>query len=480
MQLFNSRYTFLCLLGLAVCLGACKKQLNVLPTTQEVDGNIIVDTRSAGIALNGVYYQFAASGTDVNGIPSTRWVDYNEGMPSELSGLFTYPGGTSLSDLASHNYVSTSAYAAAMWSYGYAIVNAANGFLKNLAPVGNIDDSTKREMVAEAKFLRAYANAYLLMYFGLYSDTTSPEGIILRDQFVSVNDLSLPRSTVAQSYDSIASDIDNAIPYLPGVNTTKAAANVWAAKLLMARVSINRGGAADYASVISLTNDIIQHSPYSLEPEVMDIFWSKAFNSNEVIMGVQPFTAPQQSYKYYSYFQERNYVLTDSAVSFFQGDPREHRIYYKTTLPTVGVKPLFIKYYPGDTVSTAPVPLLEYSYAFRLTEAYLLQAEALAASGGDLNTAKSLLKTVMGHAGYSDFSAVDGETTAEGVRELVIGEEMKNFIGESGQDWLAARRLPFAVLQAWIPTLVSSTLLILPIPTTETYYNSQIKQNFGY
>ena len=50
---------------LLVCsLWGCKKELNVYPTTSEVDGNIIVDAKSAATALNGVYYQFADAGLD--------------------------------------------------------------------------------------------------------------------------------------------------------------------------------------------------------------------------------------------------------------------------------------------------------------------------------------------------------------------------------------------------------------------------------
>ncbi len=166
----NILYTLLLLLNCGVWT-ACKKQLNVYPTTTEVDGNVIVDANSAGTALNGVYYRFAASGTDQNSIPSTLWADAKEAYPSELGGMFsTRYGG---SDLSLHIAVALSPEPLTMWSYDYNLVNAANGFLENIAPVKSIDDSTKREMIGEAKFLRAYANSYLLLNCGQYYDTTS-------------------------------------------------------------------------------------------------------------------------------------------------------------------------------------------------------------------------------------------------------------------------------------------------------------------
>jgi len=93
----NILYTLLLLLNCGIWT-ACKKQLNVYPTTQEVNGNIITDANSASTALNGVYYRFAASGTDVNSIPSILWADSQEAYPSELCGtMSTRYGGSDLS-----------------------------------------------------------------------------------------------------------------------------------------------------------------------------------------------------------------------------------------------------------------------------------------------------------------------------------------------------------------------------------------------
>jgi hypothetical protein len=466
---------FALLLGLS-----CKKQLDVFPTTQEVDGNVIVDAKSAFSVLNGVYYRFADGGTDNNSVPSVLWVDPKEGYGSELSGLFTYPYGGS--DLASYTYKAPSYEPQSMWSYGYKLVNAANGFLENVAPVASIPDSTKNEMVAEAKFLRAYANTYLLLNFGQYTDTTSGYGIILRSAFVTPTNIDLPRTNVGVVYDSILADLNSAIPNLPSVNTSAAYTNVWAAKLLEARLLINRGTASDLSQVVSLCGSIIQNGPFTLEPNVEDIFRTKGLSSNEVILGVQPFTSPMQTYKFQEYLYYNQYTLTDSAVSLFNNDPRRPWMYYMGNFTGYGFgyQGVITKYYPGDTTNPTPASITENSYAFRLTEAYLLEAEALAAQGGDLSQAKSLLITVLGHAGFTDFSAVNAVTSAEALREMVIWEEVKNFMGEDEQDWLAIRRLPFPVLQAWAPGIISQDLLIMPIPLTETNGNGNIQQNPGY
>ncbi len=433
-------------------LWGCKKELNVYPTSSEVDGNVIVDAKSAATALNGVYYQFADAGPDYNNVPSIKWSDLNEALPSELSGLLTNSSGSALN---THSYNAAGYEAPLIWDYAYTVVNAANGFLKNIEPVTFITATTKQEMEAEARFLRAYANSELLLYYGQYYNTNSTYGIILRNEFVTPDNIALPRAGVQESYDSIVADLDNAIAYLPATNTQIAYANSWAAKLLKARVLINRGATGDYAEVISLANDVISNGPFALEPNLKDLFWTKGLSSTEVILGVQPYAT--QVYKYNNFQFYAQYVASDSMMSLFNGDPRQNWV-YETVASPYGPEPELTKYYPGSVTTIAPVAVAENSYALRLTEAYLLEAEALTLSGGSLAQAKTLLETVLSRAGITDFTAVDAQTTPAGLQLLIVQEEMRNFVGEAGQDWYAVRRLPFTTVQSMIPTLGSQDL----------------------
>jgi hypothetical protein len=467
-------------------LWSCKKELNVFPTTQEVDGNVIVDTKSATTVLNGVYYRFANAGVDVNLIPSVRWTDLNEILPSELAGSLTNSSGDdgvySLT-LTSQNYD-----VAEMWTYGYQLVNAANGFLKNVAPVTTIPAATKSQMIAEAKFLRAFGDAELLLYYGQYYDPSSKYGIILRDEFVTANNINIPRSTVAQTYTAILADLDAAIPALPKTNTTAYYTNSSAAKLLEARVLINRGAAGDYANVISLTSDVIANGGFALEDSVKDVFLTNGFSSKEVILGLQPFATET-----YKFTQNQYYGQFPASTSFVSlvgpTDGRNQWVFRTDNGGTVyggyyGDIEELTKYYSGVTNPPVQTPLSETCYAFRLTEAYLLEAEAITLSGGDMPTAKTLLKTIEGHAGVKDFSDVDASTTPTQLQALVVKEEIKNFFSEGGQDWFALRRLGIsgstpnvAAIATIQPALTSVNQLIMPIPNTEITTNGSVIQN---
>lgn len=471
----NNYIAILTLISFSYLFGACKKQLDVYPSTTEVDGNIITDAKSAATALNGVYYQFAAGGLDQSGVLSSLWYSVNEMVPSQLSGMFSYAYGGGGLDV--HKYNSETQYIDVIWNNGYAIVNSANGFLKNLTPLSPQKIVGKDQMIAEAKFMRAFGNSQLLLYYGQYYDTSSAYGIILKTDPVAPDNLYQSRVSVAVAYDSILADLDNAIPHLPNTNTQIWYANVWAAKLLKARVLINRGSPSDYAQVIGLTNDIITNSSFSLEPNTKDLFWSKGLTSNEIMLGVKPY--PNQNWKWTNYIFNAYYGPNKFMKQLFTGDPRAAwciQTVDAAYVTTTG----FTKYYHGSVTDISATPITENAYPFRLTEAYLLEAEALAASGGSMNDARTLLKTVMAHAGFTDFTAVDATAIASDLQLLIVEEEMKNFVGEAGQDWLALRRLPFATIQSLLPSLKAQSLLILPIPQAEITSNDKIKQNPNY
>jgi hypothetical protein len=447
---------------------SCNKELNVYPTTSEVDGNVIVDTKSASTVLNGVYYRFANAGVDNNSVPTILWLKVNEIFPSELANTLNssgYPDGVDDLEL-----VSAAPAAAYIWNYGYDLVNAANGFIKNATPVAKI-------------FLRAFGDAELLLYYGQYDNPASKYGIILRNEFVTSTTIDLPRTGVAAAYSSILADLDTAIADLPALNTQICFANASAAKLLKARVLINRGSAGDYAEVISLTNDVITNGPFTLEDSTKDIFQSKGFSSNEVILGVQPY--PTEIYKFQQYNYYGYYQVSDTLVNYFQNDPGSQWVYKNDDRGTIygrafGALNELTKYYTGPVVNPVQTALTENAYAFRLTEAYLLEAEAITLSNGDLATAKALLETVEKHSGITDFTAVNNASTASALQLLIVKEEMKNFVGENGADWLALRRLPFATIQTIQPFLKTASQLILPIPYSEMLSNNQVIQNPGY
>lgn len=443
---------------------ACNKQLNALPDQSKVEGNIIIDQKSAEVALNGVYYRFAEGGDD-RGTPSTQVAFTHEIIPTWSAGLLDYPyGGGALTE----NAVKASSYEATyIWVPCYLLVNAANGVIKGTValPDAKITAQRRKEIIAEARFLRAYGHSRILNFYGQYYDMNSPYGALLRTEEVTSDNISKARSSVKDSYESIFADLDDAIANAPATRPVYYASS-WAAKALKARLLLNRGLATDYTEILSLTNDILQNGPYELEAVTKNIFTTKGLDSKEVILGVTPMARQVNKSDNYFYYGPA-YIPTPALITLLSGDPRENWV-----LGDVDGE-LGITKYKG--------PRLEENYLFRLTEIYLIRAEAIVRSGGPLADAKTLVKIVQQHSEVTNFSAVDNANTPAALLLEIYKEFARNMLCEDGQDWFALLRQPLTTVTALRPSITSKNQYILPIPQNEFLKNAAIgEQNPGY
>ncbi len=454
-------------------LDSCVKEGNVFSSDITPGQNLITDQATAQSVLNGVYYQLANVSTDSYGSLFTAFDRIHETPAASLAEIVL---AEESQDLSLETQTSATPIVGQMWDNFYAVVGAANNFIQG---VSNLADSkftvkSKNEMLGEARFLRAYANYELLVYFGEFYDVNSTYGVMLRKEGVTADQVSLKRSSVSDTYAYILADIDFAIANAPLINPDYYV-NQWAAKALEVRVLMNRGINDDYAQVINLTQDIINNGPYSLEPNLKDLFYAKGLNSQEVILGIKP--EPGQNEKYADYYLNFNMFADLAFTGSMTFDPRG-----QWELQTNNsIAPFFlISKYGGSCP--------EVSYVFRLTEMYLLQAEAITRSNGDLSEAKALLKTVMVHAGFNSswplsssiLSQVDNAATAAQLQLLIYQEITKNLFCEDGAEWFALLRMGFDQVQSILPGITSRSQFILPIPTDEIQKNKSMVQNPGY
>lgn len=108
----------------------------------------------------------------------------------------------------------------------------------------------------------------------------------------------------------------------------------------------------------------------------------------------------------------------------------------------------------------------------RLSEAYLLKAEAIArTTAGDLANAKTQIKTIMTRAGVTNFTDVDAATTPMNVWKQAYYETLRNFTGEDGIDWFALGRFPLENIKELRPTITAVTQLWFGVPVAEFQVN---------
>jgi len=469
---------------LATMIGttSCSDQLSALPAQEKVEGNLIVDAASAQVALNGIYYDYAKCATDNYDIPSTQCAFYQEIIPADFAGTVVYYQGPY--SLESHGIASMVQYTSYLWSYFYSVLSAANGVLEQVDKTSEsmFTGNRRNEILGEATFMRAFAHYNLMHWYTQFWKYDSSYGLLIRTSTVKAGTIAKDRSTVKESYDCILSDLDYAIANCPDTNPNYYA-NKWIAKGLKARVLMMRGQGTDYADAAVLCKGIIDNGPYALETNLEDVFHAKGLNSSEVMFGIQPKSGQSDVLTQYYYRSAAQYYPTDNFLALFNNDPRKDWLFdTQQAINGYGqiVAATTICKHMKKALKVAST-LEESQYQMRLTEIYLLRAEALVYTSGVNEESKTLLKTILGHAGVTDFSAVDNATTKEELLKQIFNETLRNLFCESGREMDMMMRMPSSIVTAFNPAYSVENTNIMPIPVSEFKYNKALReQNPGY
>ncbi|MEO6520674.1 MAG: RagB/SusD family nutrient uptake outer membrane protein [Mucilaginibacter sp.] len=140
-------------------------------------------------------------------------------------------------------YTTSDGTVSGIWKNCYTYINTCNGLVDNAPALSGIDATTKNEMVAEAKFLRA--NYYFILVQN-WGDVT------LNLHFQSSPTLSATRDKAADVYNFIIQDLTDAIAALPATPQTTGIlpgkATKIAAMHVLAKVYLTRGYSASKKS----------------------------------------------------------------------------------------------------------------------------------------------------------------------------------------------------------------------------------------
>jgi len=473
-------YKYLTVGIILIVAQSCKKELSAPPKNAKVEGNTIIDQATSQIALNGAYYNFA-NATNIK----TGW-QMHQLTPAMFAGYLGYGFGS----LPQEDNLTTSV-SGTFWDESYRSLNGANGVIEGVNALADnkFTGNRKKELIAEAKFIRAYSHFKLLSYYAEWYKINSTQGVLLRDELSTLTNIIKKRSTVKESYDFILADLAEVITNGPAANPNHYATK-WAAMALKMRVLMSRAAAGDYAEVISLADNIIQNGPYVLESSQQNLFRASGLASKEVILGIKPQalqpTDPYSKTNQYYPGASSLYVAKGALKDLYANDPRASWI-IGTASPYAAYSPntfFFTKY---NAQGVAPSAVSETDYVLRLTEVYLLKAEAVVRSGGSLATAKTLVHQIQEKAGIIattnsfHYLAVEAALTSDALLLQIYKETSKSMVAEDGSEWMALLRFPLAIVQQLKPTITSQIQYIIPVPSTEFVYNPQFgEQNTGY
>jgi hypothetical protein len=176
-------------------------------------------------------------------------------------------------EVASRNMVASNGSIEGFWEDGYEVINDVNIILASLDQLDDptADQATIDNLRGQALFIRALSYYYLVNYFALPSGSTSDDshmGVPLQLTAVtSSTDFENPsRSTVAQVYGQIETDLQTAQGLLAGSNLPNQA-TPGAATAFQARVALVQG---NYQQAADLAGQVIPS--YTLLPDVTTYF----------------------------------------------------------------------------------------------------------------------------------------------------------------------------------------------------------------
>lgn len=153
---------------------------------------------------------------------------------------------------------------AGLWNIAYQDINTVNGVLKYGATV-NLPDATRKQYLAQAKFLRALYYFYLVQTYG---------DVPLHLDFITTASAADSRAPISEVYAQIIKDLTEAADELPALPTApflgKTATSA-TAKYLLAKAYLTRGWSSaaasdDFQSSYALCNELITNkATYGLD-----------------------------------------------------------------------------------------------------------------------------------------------------------------------------------------------------------------------
>jgi hypothetical protein len=175
-------------------------------------------------------------------------------------------------------------YLANTWDELYKGVNTCNAVIERAAKV-NIADATKKQRIAEAKFLRAH-------YYYILHEQWGGVDLRLTETLAPTKDTK--RASDAEIYSAIIKDLNEAIPDLEAKaqsadygRATKPAAETLLAKVYLAKAYGASKAADDFSKAAALCNNVINNYGFKLLDDFASVFDENNQLNSEVVFAVQ-------------------------------------------------------------------------------------------------------------------------------------------------------------------------------------------------
>ncbi|MFA5246043.1 MAG: RagB/SusD family nutrient uptake outer membrane protein, partial [Pedobacter sp.] len=260
------RIASICILISIVSLSGCQKDLlDQQPLTDLSEGSFWSSEGDAMLALTGIYNGSSVGNNAYNNelLILASMTDDSDYKNSKV-GLI-YSGYVVSSD---------GQVAGSIWQRGYRTIFKANYFLANIDKV-KMDAAKKAEVIAEAKFLRAYEYSHLAMYYG---------GVPLVKQVLSVEESNNQvRATLAEVTEYAKTELVAAAKDLPATRPESQKGRILKAAALAVKGRLDLMD-KKWADAVKTYKEIIDLNAHIIDPRYKAIFEEKGESSKEIIL----------------------------------------------------------------------------------------------------------------------------------------------------------------------------------------------------
>jgi hypothetical protein len=446
-------HIYLLLVGISLLTVSCKKAIEINSPPDELTPDKVFDSDASATAAT--LSNYTSLGTfDAN------FVGYLGLYTDELSQTTL---NATTTEFANGSLTVTNGAVSNIWQNLYITIYKANANIIGLNSAKGLTDATRKQLLGESLFIRAYCHFNLVNLFG--------DVPLITTTSVTSTD-NAPRSPVSLVYTQIIADLVQAKTLLTSnyPSGEKVRPNLWAASALLARVYLYQ---QKWAQAESESSGIIGSGAYSL-PSLGTVFYKNSdeaiwqlWNANGYtsISAIVPVTSGTPSY-----------ILSNSLNNAWEVDDQRKANWTKTV--TVGGKSYNVPYkYKLRSASSGPNA--EYTMYFRLSEQYLIRAESRANQNINLSGAIADLNIIRSRAGLPELQS--GLTQAQ-VLLAVAKERQIELFTEGGHRFFDLKRTGALnnILSIIKGNWDSNKSPLFPIPQAQRNINSSLTQNIGY
>jgi len=476
----------LSLILLLICsFTACKKELAIEPEQSLSDQTVFTSRAGAQAAVFGIYS--TAQVLEVFGGLPLIIGDYQADNTLFVGSFPT------LREINEFTTLSTNVSIAPIWQDHYRVILRANSIIDRVPGIteAGFTDLQKKQMVAEAKFMRALTYFQLVNLFAQPYNCSMGSNLgvpLVLKEFAG--EIEFPaRSTVNEVHLQIKKDLDEALVDLPSTYAaaadTRGRATKGAARGLLSRLHLYRGewteAAARANEVITATPTYVLAANYAFydansAEDVFTIQMTTTDNSRTGAGGLAGYHRPAAQ------GGRGDAAFTTELVNAYLEEPGDRRLGISdSAVASDGPRRRFTLKYIDARTNADNAPII------RVTEMYLNRAEALAEKDGINQISIDLINALRTRAGLPNWTLATFSTKQQFV-DGILNERRKElaFEGHRRMDLLRKGK-PLrtsgptaAISKPCDPT--GSPKVILPIPQREIDINTGLKgqQNPGY